>query len=89
VTVRRSPAHADDGWLRLVGPASIRPLQAIVQAVDPRLDVEIAGSPDEWTAAVVTRAEPAPEPEEVAVTGLSTGATFAFEPRRSLPLTVA
>jgi hypothetical protein len=88
VRVRRSPAHDDDGWLRLLGPHSIRPLQAIVQAVDPHLDVEVTGTSEEWVAEVVTRAEPAPAPDEVAVTALSTGAAFTFEPRRALPLTV-
>ncbi len=41
----------------------------------------------DWTATVVRRDEPAPDFDEVAVTRISTGATFAFEPRRSLPIT--
>jgi hypothetical protein len=36
---------------------------------------------------LVPRAEAAPEAEEVTVTRFSTGASFAFEPRRSLPIT--
>jgi hypothetical protein len=88
VTLRRSVAHEEDGWLGLVGPGRVRPLQAIVQAVDPHLDVEVSGSEDEWTAEVVARREPAAALDEVAVTDLSTGAGFVFEPRRSLPLTV-
>ena len=31
--------------------------------------------------------EPADEPGEVAITRISTGAAFTFEPRRSLPIT--
>ena len=71
------------------GP-SHAPLQAIVRAVDPHLDVEV----DDYTEA---RAGPRPlrasrtsrraEAGEVAVTRFSTGASFAFEPRRSLPIT--
>jgi hypothetical protein len=87
VAVSVSPAHEDGGWITLCGPASVRPLQAAVRAVDPHLDVEVTGSASDWTATVVRRDEPAPVAEEVAVTQLSTGATFAFEPRRSLPIT--
>ena len=86
-SVAASPAHADGAWISLVGPAETRPLQAIVQAVDPHLDVEVTGSPTDWTLEIVTRPEPAPPLEEVAVTGISTGAAFTFEPRRSLPIT--
>jgi hypothetical protein len=88
VTVRRSVAHDEDGWLRLVGPHEVRPLRAIVQAVDPHLDVEVTGADDAWTAEVVRRPEPAAVLAEVAVTSMSTGAAFMFEPRRSFPLTV-
>ena len=86
-SVAASPAHADGAWISLVGPAETRPLQAIVQAVDPHLDVEVTGSATDWTLEIVTRPEPAPPLEEVAVTGISTGAAFTFEPRRSLPIT--
>ena len=63
----------------------MRPLQAIVRAVDPYLDIVVSGSP--WTVEVVVRDEPADEPGEVAVTRFSSGAAFTFEPRRSLPIT--
>ena len=86
VRVERSAAHDDDGWLRLLGPDSIRPLQACVQALDPHLDVEVTGMDDAWTASVVRRPEPAKEADEVAITAFSTGAGFVFEPRRSLPI---
>jgi hypothetical protein len=87
VRVGAGPAHEDDGWLRLVGPGSTRPLQAIAQAVDPTYAVQVTGDPDDWTVVVTTGHEPATELEEVAVTRFSTGADFAFRPRRSLPIT--
>jgi hypothetical protein len=86
VTVTSSPAHEDGGWITLCGPDSVRPLQAALRAVDPYLDVEVTGTATDWTATVVRRSEPAADADEVAVTRFSTGATFAFEPRRSLPI---
>ncbi|WP_323791561.1 hypothetical protein [Nocardioides sp.] len=59
-----------------------------MRAVDPHLDVDLSGTDDDWTLLVVECAEPAPECDEVAVTRFSGGAAFAFQPRRSLPLTV-
>nr|WP_221634108.1 hypothetical protein [Nocardioides luti] len=87
LTVASSPAHEDDGWLGLCGPGEVAPLQAVVRAVDPHLDVEVTGTATDWTAHVVRRDEPAREADAVAVTRFSTGAGFAFEPRRSLPIT--
>ena len=87
VEVRRSPAHDDGAWISLCGPDSPAPLQAAVRGVDPCLDVEVAGTESAWVATVVRRDEPAPVAEEVAVTRISTGASFTFEPRRSLPIT--
>jgi hypothetical protein len=90
VTVAPSPAHEDGGWSALCGPGgpdAARPLRAIVRAADPRLDVRLQGSDTAWTLRLVTADEPAPELEEVAVTRFSTGAAFAFGPRRSLPIT--
>ena len=86
VQVRSSAAHEDGGWITLCGPGSVAPLQAAVRAVDPYLDVEVSGTEHEWTATVVRRDEPAPVADEVAVTRISTGADFRFEPRRSLPI---
>jgi len=88
VSVVRSAAHEDEAWIAHTGPASQRPLQAAVQGVSPYFDVEVSGTADDWTAQVVRRDEPAKELDEVAVTRFSRGAGFAFEPRRSLPLTV-
>ncbi|MCD4525919.1 hypothetical protein [Nocardioides sp. cx-173] len=87
VTVGPSPASADGGWAALLGPESPESLQAIVRAVDPCLDVEVVGGDEAFTAHVVRREVAAPEAGEVAVTRFSTGATFAFQPRRSLPIT--
>jgi hypothetical protein len=88
VHVYRSPAHEDGAWLSLVTPTETRPLQAIVAAVDSRLDVEVNGTDSDWTARVIETGTPAKEFREVAVTRFSGGSTFAFEPRKSLPLTV-
>jgi hypothetical protein len=87
LTVRPSAAHQDGGWITLCGPESRDALQAAVRGVDPHLDVEVTGTDDDWTATVVRRDEPAPVADEVAVTRISTGASFTFEPRRSLPIT--
>ena len=84
--VAESPAHEDGGWATLYGPGSVRPLQAVVRAVDPALDVSVEGSPTAWRLRVVDTGEPAPEAEEVGVTRFSTGAAFQFRPRRSLPV---
>jgi hypothetical protein len=88
VAVRRSPAHDDAAWIALCSPGRKRPLQAIVRAVDPHLDVEVTGTDEDWTATVVRTEVAAPEFPEVSVAKVSGGATFEFKPRRSLPLTV-
>jgi hypothetical protein len=59
----------------------------MVRAVDPRFDVEIAGAPQSWQLTVVERDVPAPEAPEVQLTRFSGGASFAFQPRVSLPVT--
>jgi hypothetical protein len=88
VHVQRSPAHEDGTWVSLISPAEARPLQAAVAAVDPHLDVELAGTDTEWTARVFETDTAAKELPEVSVAKVSGGATFVFEPRKSLPLTV-
>ncbi|MGV0790248.1 hypothetical protein [Mycolicibacterium sp. XJ1819] len=88
VTVRRSPAHEDGAWVSLVTPAESRPLQAIVRAVDPHLDVEVSGRDENWTARVVRTDTAAEEFSEVSVAKVSGGASWVFEDRKSLPLTV-
>jgi hypothetical protein len=88
VHVQRSPAHEDGAWVSLVNPAETRPLQAIVAAIDPHLDVEVTGTETDWTARVIETGTAAKEFPEVSVAKVSGGATFVFEPRKSLPLTV-
>jgi hypothetical protein len=87
VTVRESPAHEDGAWISLCGPDNVAPLQALVRAVDPHLDVEVEGTPTAWTARVVRREQAAGESDEVAVTRISTGSSFTFQPRKSIPIT--
>jgi hypothetical protein len=86
--VHPSPAHEDGAWISLCSPASTEPLQAIATAVDPYLAVRITGSDTDWTAEFERTDTPAKDSPEVQVTKFSLGATFEFEPRRSLPLTV-
>jgi hypothetical protein len=88
VHVRPSPAHEDGSWISLCTPDGYVPLQAIVAAVNPKLDVQVEGNDTTWTASVIQRSTPAKELPEVAVAKFSGGATFQFESRRSLPLTV-
>jgi len=87
LSVTAGPAHEDGGWITLCGPDSVRPLQAALRAVDPQLDIEVTGTDSDWTATVVRRDEAAADADEVAVTRLSTGASFTFEQRTSLPIT--
>jgi hypothetical protein len=88
VAVEGSPAHEDEAWIARCGPFSTRPLQAIVQAVNPCLDVRVTGTDHRWEAELVVLEAPAKELDEVAVTRFSKGAGFTFQPRRSLPLMV-
>jgi hypothetical protein len=96
VKVTHSPAHHDGSWISIVGPGRVGPLQALVRAVDPHLDVEVEAKAENrrssvvetWTARVVRREDPAPESGEVAVTRFSTGAAFEFEHRKAIPITV-
>jgi len=91
IVVPPSAAHEDGAWVSLCGPEWTAPLQAIVRALEPHLDVSVTPYPAAgdraWRAAVVRRPEAAPEAEEVTVDKFSTGTTFTFQPRRSLPLT--
>jgi len=88
LAIRRSPAHEDGAWISLCGPDWLDALQAAVRALDSHLDVEAtAEGLDGWRLRVVRRDQPAPEAPEVAVAKFSTGTDFAFEPRRSLPIT--
>jgi hypothetical protein len=86
--VRRSPAYEDGAWISLVSPVADKPLQAIVNAVDPYLRAEVTGTGSDWTVRVIETDTPAKELGEVAVTRFSGGASWVFENRKSLPLTV-
>ena len=86
--VHPAPAHDDGAWISLCSPASAEPLQAIATAVDPHLVVRITGSDTDWTAEFERTDTPVKDSPEVEVTKFSLGATFEFEPRRSLPLSV-
>jgi hypothetical protein len=86
--VHRSPAHHDGSWISLCSPESVQPLRAIAMAVDPRIDVRVSGTRTDWMAELVETDTAAGELPEVSVVKVSGGASFQFQPRRSLPLTV-
>jgi hypothetical protein len=88
IAVAQSPAHEDGAWIALCGPTALEPVRAIVRAIDARFDVKVEGTETEWTLAVVQHDEPGKEMDEVALARFSTGTTFEFQPRQSLPLTV-
>jgi len=88
VHVRQSPAHEDNSWISLVSPVADLPLQAIVQAVDPHLRAELSGTESDWTVRVIETDTAAKELPEVAVCKFSGGASWEFQDRKSLPLTV-
>ncbi|MEZ0340567.1 hypothetical protein ACAG25_11360 [Mycobacterium sp. pV006] len=88
VHVRRSPAHGDGAWISLLSPAADKPLQAIATAVDPHLRAELSGTETDWTVRFIETDTPAKELSEVSVTKVSGGASWEFEGRKSLPLTV-
>jgi hypothetical protein len=88
IVVRRSPAHDDGAWISLCGPHWVSALQAVVRVLDPRLDVELEPLADAaWRLTAVRREAPTTEAPEVTVAKFSTGTDFAFEHRRSLPIT--
>jgi hypothetical protein len=86
--VHRSAAHDDGAWISLCTPGSTDPLQAIATAVDPHLEVTVSGTATDWTLELHTIDVAAKEMSAVRVAKFSGGATFQFEPRQSLPLTV-
>jgi hypothetical protein len=88
LTVHSSPAHDDGSWISLCSPDSVQPLQAIATAVDPHIEVRVSGTDTDWTAGLTETEATAAELPEVEVVKFSGGASFQFEPRRSLPLTV-
>ncbi|TQK72932.1 hypothetical protein FBY23_4753 [Nocardioides sp. SLBN-35] len=87
ITVAPGPADEDAAWISLCGPDWPDALRAIAGAVDPHLDARVTASPRGGWQVEVVAGEERPEAEEVAVTRFSTGASFVFEPRRSIPIT--
>jgi len=85
--VHLSPAHDDGAWIALCSPASTGPLQAIATAVDPHIVVRVEGTDTDWTAEFERTDTAQKVSPEVEVTKFSLGASFEFQPRRSLPLT--
>ena len=88
VSVSTSVAHEDGAWVSLIDAEHPEALQAIVRGLSPYLDVEMEGDATSWTARIVERHTPAPEAEPVQITKFSGGASFQFEPRKTLPLFV-
>jgi hypothetical protein len=86
--IHRSPAHEDGSWISLCSPDSVQPLQAIATAVNPHIEVRVSGTDTDWTVELTETDATAAELPEVEVVKFSGGASFQFEPRRSLPLTV-
>lgn len=82
-----SAARRDGGWLGLLAPDHLEPVEAMLHAVDPTWHA--AGALTERGLEVtVLHGEPGPEAAEVQLVRFSTGAAFAFEQRESLPLYV-
>jgi hypothetical protein len=65
------------GWLGLLAAGEPRPIEAIAQAVDPRARVH-AGPEHTFAIEVDPGAEPAAQPQSVALTRLSTVAAWRF-----------
>jgi hypothetical protein len=86
--VHQSPAHDDAAWISLCSPESVQPLQAIATAIDPHIEVRVTGTGTDWIAELSESDTAATELPEVSIAKVSGGATFEFQPRRSLPLTV-
>ena len=90
--VSASPAHDDGAWIALCSPGSAEssaPVQAIATAVDPHLVARLTCTGTDWTAEFEHSDTALPECVEVQITKVSRGANFEFQPRRSLPLSLA
>jgi hypothetical protein len=78
---RSSPSGRDGGWMSLLTPEHLEPLDAIVQAVDPMFRCDALDDDDELRVEVVVGDIAAPVAPEVELTRISTGATFEFVDR--------
>jgi hypothetical protein len=65
------------GWLGLLASGEVRPIEAIALAVNPRASVT-AAAPRSFAISVDPQAEPAKEPQSVALTRLSSVAAWRF-----------
>jgi hypothetical protein len=86
--VHRCASQDDGSWISLCSPASVQPLQAVATAIDPHLQVHVTGTDTDWTLELHRSDTAAKESSEVEVVKFSGGATWEFEARKSLPLTV-
>jgi hypothetical protein len=68
----------DGGWLSLLGPDHVEPLDAIVAAVDPQLGCEGSVVDGALEIEVVVRDTPATTSSDVELTRISTGAEFEY-----------
>jgi hypothetical protein len=66
----------------------VEPLQAVATAVDPYLQVHVTGTDTDWTLELQHSDSAAKVAPEVEIVKFSGGATWVFETRKSLPLTV-
>ncbi|MEU1981440.1 hypothetical protein [Nocardia sp. NPDC019395] len=85
-----SGALTDRGWLSMIDPDHLGPLDSLVRGVNSRFRSRVTESgPDGWTAEITAAGEPFDEAPEVAITRFSTGVDFRFTDRGiPLPLTV-
>jgi hypothetical protein len=85
---RGCPAQEDDAWVSLLDAEHLEPVEAILHAVHPTWHAQVVEEADDALELRVVRGEPAEESSDVGLVRFSKGAGFAFEQRRSLPLTV-
>ena len=85
-----SGALTDRGWLSMIDPDHLAPLDSLVRGVDPHLWSRVVDDgPGGWTVEISRADEPFAEASEVAITRFSTGVDFQFTDRGiPLPLTV-
>jgi hypothetical protein len=76
---------APPGWLGLFAQDELRPIAAIVHAVEPRAEVT-ASETHGFSIVVDPTADPVPEPDAVGLTRISTAAAWEF--RDGTPVTI-
>ena len=83
-----SPAYEDGAWISLVSPVATCRCRPSSPPSTRTCACEVSGTKSEWTVRVVETDTAAKELAEVAVCKFSGGASWVFEERKSLPLTV-